>query len=641
MWSLPVILHSPSLEAEEATASPSPSTVPQAVDLGEIRVDDTPLRQGPLDAPSNFVSVIHPKEFEGEFKTTSELLEKTVGVRVIDFGGLGQRQTISIRGSSAEQVVVLLDGVRLNTGQRGGVDIASIPVEMIERIEVSRGGESAAVGTDALGGVVNIITRKGTKGSQTTGELSYGSFHTWKGAVTEGFKVGNFDGFLSHTHILTDGDFPFLDTNFREARRINNESISESPFVRFGYDAPGAGRFEISDQFFWSQRGQPGFGQNQLPLSESKDMRNVFNIRFERKKFFHDSITLNSQAFVRNDETKYFNPVPLIGPSAASDTKSKSYGGDVRLQYFWAPAQILSLSAEFRNDEADILSNSSGALAFQNFSVERFTYAFVLKDEMSLWNDWVTLLPTLRFEDSTKFEPQWVPKFGLKVSPLKWLAFKGNVGRVFRLPNFDELYFPESEFIGGNPNLIPEEGISGDVGFEINTEPFFFSASVFYSQVGNSIFFVPISATRIEPINFRDDTISQGVELAAQWDPVQYLSLRANYTFLDHYFQTTGFHLPGRAVHNVDFRTTVKYPPWVEVFFEGKYLSEFSVVLPAAGGFLEPERLIFNTGATVSPLEWLKVSVEVDDVNNERGINDSRDFPLPERRFMGTVLVKF
>ncbi len=96
-----------------------------------------------------------------------------------------------------------------------------------------------------------------------------------------------------------------------------------------------------------------------------------------------------------------------------------------------------------------------------------------------------------------------------------------------------------------------------------------------------------------------------------------------------------------RSVHDANFRLVGKLPPWLRVYVEGEYLSEFSMVLAASGGQLEPERFVLNTGFSVTPVDWVTFSFDAKDVNNTRGINDARDFPLPERRFFGTLEFKF
>jgi len=90
----------------------------------------------------------------------AEVLDNIQGVFIKDYGGIGGTKSISLRGSSAEQVLVLMDGQRLNNAQNGQVDFSTISTEGVEKIEIIRGGSSALYGADAVGGVVNIITKK-------------------------------------------------------------------------------------------------------------------------------------------------------------------------------------------------------------------------------------------------------------------------------------------------------------------------------------------------------------------------------------------------------------------------------------------------------------------------------------------------
>ena len=98
------------------------------------------------DDPTAFTRVIEVEDYAGEDKQLEDLLESTPGVFVRRFGGPGEPSEVSIRGSSGSQVVVLLDGVRLNSAQSGTVDLSTIPLDLIERIEVTRGGGAVESG---------------------------------------------------------------------------------------------------------------------------------------------------------------------------------------------------------------------------------------------------------------------------------------------------------------------------------------------------------------------------------------------------------------------------------------------------------------------------------------------------------------
>ncbi len=140
-----------------------PSIVASADDadlkMEQIVVTATRTATTILDSPDN-VTVITAEELSAAgVATAAEALEAVAGVEIADSGTAGSVKSVRIRGSASAQVLVLVDGVRMNDSRQGATDLSLLPVEMIERIEVVRGGTSALYGADALGGVVNIITK--------------------------------------------------------------------------------------------------------------------------------------------------------------------------------------------------------------------------------------------------------------------------------------------------------------------------------------------------------------------------------------------------------------------------------------------------------------------------------------------------
>ena len=96
----------------------------------------------------------------------SEVLNGVEGVTAADYGPFGSQMKVKLRGSNAEQVLVLIDGKPVNSARQGDVDLSTIPLAMVDRIEIIKGPASALYGADALGGVVNIITKGGREGGQ-------------------------------------------------------------------------------------------------------------------------------------------------------------------------------------------------------------------------------------------------------------------------------------------------------------------------------------------------------------------------------------------------------------------------------------------------------------------------------------------
>src|SRR5579884_2621498 len=114
----------------------TPTFAEEEKTLEPVVVEESPVKP-PLEYQSAFSTVIDLSDFGWEYNTTSEILSFSPGVSIRDFGGFVQLQTLSIRGSSSDQAVVLLDGVRLNTAL-GGVDLSTIPLDYVDRFEITR-----------------------------------------------------------------------------------------------------------------------------------------------------------------------------------------------------------------------------------------------------------------------------------------------------------------------------------------------------------------------------------------------------------------------------------------------------------------------------------------------------------------------
>ena len=208
-------------------------TDPEDEAIEEMIVVGVKMGALPMDATS-FSSEIDLRRFEGEQRRLEDLLAQTVGVQLRRFGGPGERAEISIRGFASSQVVVQLDGMTLNNGMGGGVDLSSIPLAQLESVSVTRGGSSLRAGSGAMGGVVELRTRRPDFPSQLASAQA-GSFNTYDVSFyrTQPGRVADL-GF-GYSGFRTDGDFEFARVETRlpsgqiilpstpSATRINNK----------------------------------------------------------------------------------------------------------------------------------------------------------------------------------------------------------------------------------------------------------------------------------------------------------------------------------------------------------------------------------------------------------------------------------
>ena len=154
------------------------------------------------------VTVIRPEEFQGEQKTLPDFLKMVPGVHVREVNGKGQYTTVTVRGSTAAQVGVFVDGVLTNLGGDAAVDISTIPVSNVERIEVYRGYIPARFAGTFIGGVINVVTKKPT-GAHGSAEIGPSSFGGRKASVEITAPVGAGSLLFGFNHEQRDGDFPY------------------------------------------------------------------------------------------------------------------------------------------------------------------------------------------------------------------------------------------------------------------------------------------------------------------------------------------------------------------------------------------------------------------------------------------------
>ncbi len=594
--------------------------------LEPVIVEEKPLK-APLNYPSAFSTIIDLDDFRGEYNTTPEILSFSPGVVVRDFGGFGQLKTMSIRGSSNDQVVILLDGIRLNNPLGGGVDLSTIPVDYVDKFEIVRGGASALAGTDAIGGVVNIVTKK-TDQPFTSLSATYGSFETFLLNASRAEQIGNLGYFLSYTHAQSNGDFEFNSVNDLTVQRINNQFHSESFLGKLDYDL-NDWKIGFLNEFFYDDRGVPGLGEFQQPDANQKDIRNLASVNISKAGFPRRDIDVDLVLYNRFDDLKFTNPDPTIGPPIDTLSKIFTFGANPRLTWYAPFNQIVTIATDFRGD---ILRNEE----FGN--PDRFTYSLFLSDEISLFEDLILINPLVRYElyrtsaETSTTEDGFSPRLGVIVNPIKYISLKGNIGRSFRAPSFGELFFPEEGFIGGNPNLKPETSFDFDFGLIFSHPRIGFEINYFRNKIDDLILFVFISAQRIEPLNV-GNAKEQGIETSLVVRPFDFVELFAGYTFLDGELEDTGAQLPGRPRNKFDLRAVLKQR-FVQLFWETHYVDKIPLT-PFPNSQTTDARTTFDVGATA---EWWKVflTFEVKNLFNDLNVRDALDFPLPGR----TVFVK-
>jgi outer membrane cobalamin receptor len=239
-----------------------------------------------------FYHKINRKEFDGKVADLSEVIEKEAGVQIRQSGGLGSFSSVSLRGSSAEQVMVYLDGVLLNDGAGGGVDLSNISLADVQSFEIYRGMSPIQFDRASIGGVVNFQTIRATPGLKVTAAAGYGSFNTRKFTGFLNHRpekwTGKWDYLISADSSSADNDFRFKNDNGtpenpdddRWEKRHNAEVDQFNMLTRMGLDVCSDTRLDFINKFFSKNQGLPSWNNRAETETDFSTDQNISTLKW-------------------------------------------------------------------------------------------------------------------------------------------------------------------------------------------------------------------------------------------------------------------------------------------------------------------------------------------------------------------------
>ncbi|MFQ5823761.1 MAG: TonB-dependent receptor domain-containing protein [bacterium] len=462
-----------------------------------------------------------------------EVLENATGLFVKNYGHIGSLKTASIRGASENQVLILLDGQRLNLAQGIAPDLGDIPLHAIERIEVIRGGHSALYGTDAVGGVINLITRSFSGKKVVTGRITstLASFGTRTVEANFGQKLGAIDYLLSHNYTESNGDFKFKNRQGKTIDRTNNHLKWNDTFLKIRYSLNPSALMSGFVQIHDADRGVPGPLSFPSEKAVQKDKSWKYNFRFQQH--FASTVSFQAQAFLYKFKQNFNDP--LAFSPIQSQHKNDVYG--LSLQSNWQLSSLNEVTGgyEFRQDKINSTDVSSQ---------KRTIHSIFLQDQIklpmqSIWsNSQIRLVPAFRLDKYSDVDVQLSPKMGFLFSYFTnfQMVLRGNWGRSYRVPSFNDLYWPAGTYTAGNPNLVSETGSGYDVGFLLNFRKAGYwglEVNYFNTNFDNLIIWGQSKDGIWSPQNVQKANIT-GIETKLSFQGFgELINFEANYNYLD------------------------------------------------------------------------------------------------------------
>jgi outer membrane cobalamin receptor len=523
------------------------------VELGQVVVTATRTEVEISDSPQS-ISVITKEEIRNTpDRTIPEIIQRAAGVLIANYGPMGALTTANIRGSEAEQVLIMIDGRRINDYQNGQFDLSNLPLskEEIERIEVLRGGASALYGADAMGGVINIITKSPTKEPYTRVASSFGRFGTQEYSLSHRWKPGDLGYGLFASRGRSDG---FRPNSVYDSWVLGGE---------LAYDLPWKGELKLSARNIQKEIGVPGSITMPDPDDRQKDNLTQLDLNYRDK--IGSIATLNFRGWQNVYRQTY--DAGIQGPSVGPPVLYKSYetGGDFQATAAIGSAHLVTGGVEAIQDRVDS----------SDLGVHQATRsALYLHDEIEVVKA-ATATLGLRYDTHSIYQNQWDPRAGLLIR-LPWdTRIRASVARSYRAPTFNDLFWPASAFVAGNPNLQPEKAWSYELGGEKRFGDLaIFKVAGFYRDVTDLIRWAPGTDFVWRPTNVQTAHIWGG-ETELVFYPWKGLAIPLNYSYLYPRDESTGEPITNKPKHIVNAGVEYVTPFGLKSSLKGRYVQYY------------------------------------------------------------------
>ncbi|MFQ5656236.1 MAG: TonB-dependent receptor plug domain-containing protein [Candidatus Methylomirabilales bacterium] len=497
-----------------------------AISLGEVVVTATRVKT-PRRQLTKAVTVITREEIEErQLITVEEALREVPSLNVVRQGSIGSQTSVFLRGGNSDQTLVLIDGVRVVTSTTGGFDFADLTTDNIERIEVVRGPQGTLYGSDAIGGVINIITRKGEGKPRHNVTVEGGRHATFRTKLSSAgaFEFGDYS--VTASYLDTDG---FLDHD-----DYKNTSVSGN----FGFELGADARLSLFSRYIDGDKNLPpvlgrGFDPNQS--FDSTFYQGGGELEQQVLPWLGYSLKM---AVTRTDQ-KFSDPPDPRSPTSftfsETDAQVLDFNGQVNVHPF--PEGTVILGGQWTRQSADFTTEGAFlGFPFQSTFDEATTDgAFFGHGELVLFEDRLILTGGGRIDDHSDFGSAVTGQFsGAFLIHETGTKIKGSWGTGFHAPDLADLFFPGFE----NPNLQPEEVEGFDAGIEqvLWDDRFWLEVYYFDNELTNLFQFDP-TTNRVENVA---KASANGVEISTAILPLPDLRIRANYSLVDTEDEETG-----------------------------------------------------------------------------------------------------
>jgi vitamin B12 transporter len=490
----------------------------------------------PIGEIGETTTVVTHQQIEAQqIESVTDALREVPGVQLTQLGSPGTLADVSIRGATAAQTLIMIDGVPVNDSATDSFDVSRLTTGGLSQIEVVRGAGGALYGSQAIGGVVNLLTREGS-GPPRISLLSEGGNRATQRQET---TFDGAEGRLAYSGALS----YFSTTGFRPS---NDNSDNLAGALRLDYHLDENTTLRGFARYIRANVGLASFSvAGGIPLNPNAHQRNEFMLYegvIDRR--FGDRLSAHLSAFFVRDVLR-LNTVPFEGNpiSESDDIPDETRGANLEAVYTWARGVRTLVGFDFLDrwvhsiDDFTSFSPTPPRVTrfLTVFNARRQEYAGYVEQEARLFDGRLLATGGLRVDGNSNFGEEVSPAWSVAIPLARYgTTLRGSYSEGFRAPSFDDLFFPGF----GNPKLKPEISSEYDGGFTKDFgELASLTATYFSRRVHSQIVSVPCKFGPGCPFGATAGNAgrvdAEGVEIVPMMRPLRGLQMGGSVTILD------------------------------------------------------------------------------------------------------------
>jgi vitamin B12 transporter len=481
-----------------------------------------------------------------------DLFQHVPGIDIARNGAAGSVPSLFIRGSNTGHALFLIDGQRFNSASLGSTSFQFIDPSQIERIEIVRGAKSSIYGSDAIGGVIQIFTKKGDFKPSTIISTELGSNVLKRTAISTRGAYNQLRYSLDLSYLETDGIDAQLDD--REQNRDGDGYRNRSINANFGYTFDngvdvGLGILEAQSRNYYDN----AFSQGTDPYSDSTIQNIGFNISAPLTDWWQSKISIG-RSMDDIDDTNAVNGTHLTNFRTTKD--QYSWQNDIEI----FDGQLVTFGVDLYDDE--LIASTTYTDAQGTLVKDRMNRAYFAQyqGKFSIFD----FILGFREDDNEETGKQDTSNFALGAQLGKSHRVTISWAEGFKAPTFNDLYWPIGAYSAGNPDLLPEDSEIFELGVRGDYSTWKWEASIYQNRIDNLIEWAPtpteaypyqwvpsnVASAKIKGGEFRADTNLGG------WD------ITTSFSYTDPRNQKTDKLLQKRAQRKFTFDIDRSFSHW-------------------------------------------------------------------------------